>query len=282
MAASPGNGAPVGGMAGLQTEKAAPPAVRDQRVRCFNKRLLGEVMEMCSDFSSALLQSQGQLCPERRDRALQEARWNFDTIVQENVTIDGQPFHEASDSPSGLDIKILEDEFDEVIVGTTTKRKYYPRKILAHVSRTLKAEREMLGDYQPVVNREQIICDLNQLARMSNLTAETSRVSKQLGEIMKSLPAQIETTEGLSQVLSMQPVLQDSRTHKEIFARPLPEEKEKTMDFVTELEITPPGTEATNSMDRICKRKRSQSPENKLYPLRTRSKRKISLHAQTN
>lgn len=281
MAASPGPipGMPVGGMAAPQGEEAETAAKRDPRVRCYNKRFLGEVLEMCSDFSKAILESQPQLCPERRNRALQEARWNFETTVQENVTVHGLPWSEASESQSGLDIKILEDQFDEVIVDTATKRKYHPRKIVAHVSKTLKAEREMLGHYQPVVNHEPIRCDPNQVSRMANLTSEMSTVSKKISESMKSLPTLIETAEGLSQVLSMHPVLQLSRTHKEVFSHNSSEEKEKTMDLVRGLEITPIGTEAPNTIELSRKRKKLDSPESRLYPLRSRSKRKISLNA---
>lgn len=269
----------MGGMAAPQGEEAETAAKRDPRVRCYNKRFLGEVLEMCSDFSKAILESQPQLCPERRNRALQEARWNFETTVQENVTVHGLPWSEASESQSGLDIKILEDQFDEVIVDTATKRKYHPRKIVAHVSKTLKAEREMLGHYQPVVNHEPIRCDPNQVSRMANLTSEMSTVSKKISESMKSLPALIETAEGLSQVLSMHPVLQLSSTHKEVFSHNSSEEKEKTMDLVRSLEITPIGTEAPNTIELSRKRKKLDSPESRLYPLRSRSKRKISLNA---
>ncbi|XP_069090017.1 kinetochore-associated protein NSL1 homolog isoform X1 [Pleurodeles waltl] len=325
MAASPGPvpGMPVGGgMAAPQGEEAETPAERDPRVRCYNKRLLAEVLEMCSDFTSAVLQSQPQLCPEHRNRALQEARWNFETIVQENVTVDGLPWSEASESQSGLDIKILEDQFDEVIVDTATKRKYHPRKIAAHVSKTLKAEREILslllalasswgfvcvslpwgidqlnlldasswmcpstgcmllqGHYQPVVSQEPIRCDPNQVSRMANLTSELSTMSRKLNESLKSLPSLIETTDGLSQVLSMHPVLQLSRTHKEVFSHNSSEENEKTMDLVRGLEITPTGTGAPDIPELTRKRKRSHSPESRLYPLRSRSKRIISLNA---
>lgn len=44
----------------------------------------------------------------------------------------------------GSSIKILEDQFDELIVETTTKRKKWPKKILTHAIQTMKAEQEML------------------------------------------------------------------------------------------------------------------------------------------
>uniref|UniRef100_A0A663LWF0 Uncharacterized protein n=1 Tax=Athene cunicularia TaxID=194338 RepID=A0A663LWF0_ATHCN len=44
----------------------------------------------------------------------------------------------------GSSIKVLEDQFDELIVETATKRKQWPRKILVHAIQTMKAEQEML------------------------------------------------------------------------------------------------------------------------------------------
>lgn len=42
------------------------------------------------------------------------------------------------------DIKVLEDQFDEIIVDLATKRKQYPRKILECVIKTIKAKQEIL------------------------------------------------------------------------------------------------------------------------------------------
>lgn len=47
-------------------------------------------------------------------------------------------------SLSGSNIKILEDQFDELIVETATRRKQWPKKILVHAIQTMKAEQEML------------------------------------------------------------------------------------------------------------------------------------------
>lgn len=47
-------------------------------------------------------------------------------------------------SLSDSNIKILEDQFDELIVETATRRKQWPKKILVHAIQTMKAEQEML------------------------------------------------------------------------------------------------------------------------------------------
>lgn len=47
-------------------------------------------------------------------------------------------------SLSDSNIKILEDQFDELIVETATRRKQWPKKILVHAIQAMKAEQEML------------------------------------------------------------------------------------------------------------------------------------------
>uniref|UniRef100_A0A7M4DW76 NSL1 component of MIS12 kinetochore complex n=1 Tax=Crocodylus porosus TaxID=8502 RepID=A0A7M4DW76_CROPO len=83
---------------------------------------------------------------------------NFETAVQENITINGEPWQETSDEDElqSSDIKILEDQFDELIVETASKRKQCPRKILVHIIKTIKAEQEILKLYKPVVKPQEI------------------------------------------------------------------------------------------------------------------------------
>ncbi|KAB0394095.1 hypothetical protein E2I00_002881 [Balaenoptera physalus] len=72
-------------------------------------------------------------------------RATFESAVQENVSINGQAWQEASDNYfMDSDIKVLEDQFDEIIVDITTKRKQYPRKILECVIKIIKAKQEIL------------------------------------------------------------------------------------------------------------------------------------------
>ncbi|XP_052661344.1 kinetochore-associated protein NSL1 homolog isoform X1 [Harpia harpyja] len=133
---------------------AAAAARRDPRVRCGSRRGLGEVMALCAPFVRALAQGQ-----PGGPAAAGDALWNFETAVQENVTVNGQPWEETSDDSelqSGSNIKILEDQFDELIVETTKKRKQWPKKILMHAIQTMKAEQELLKLYQPFVTPEEI------------------------------------------------------------------------------------------------------------------------------
>ncbi|XP_058691164.1 kinetochore-associated protein NSL1 homolog isoform X2 [Poecile atricapillus] len=129
MAAAPGPGP------GELGEEGA--AQRDPRVRCYSRRRLCAVLELCAPFVRTLEQGQpGGAAAE-----------NFEKKVQENVTINGQPWEEASDDSrlqNDSSIKILEDQFDELIVETATRRKQWPKKILVHAIQTMKAEQEML------------------------------------------------------------------------------------------------------------------------------------------
>ncbi|XP_044772304.1 kinetochore-associated protein NSL1 homolog isoform X2 [Neomonachus schauinslandi] len=114
----------------------------DFRVRCTSKRAVTEMLELCGRFVEKL----GDALPEEiREPALRDVQWTFESAVQENVSINGQAWQEASDNFMDSDIKVLEDQFDEIIVDIATKRKQYPRKILECVIKTIKAKQEILS-----------------------------------------------------------------------------------------------------------------------------------------
>ncbi|OBS69099.1 hypothetical protein A6R68_02381 [Neotoma lepida] len=136
--------------------QASAPAspLEDFRVRCTLKRAVVEVMELCGRF----VQELGAALPEDiRELALRDAQTDFadlaavnvlqtfESAVQENVSINGQAWQEVADHClMDSDIKVLEDEFDELIVDVATKRRQYPRRILESVIKTLKAQHEIL------------------------------------------------------------------------------------------------------------------------------------------
>nr|XP_015090234.1 kinetochore-associated protein NSL1 homolog isoform X1 [Vicugna pacos] len=141
----------VGRVAGTDDRVSVPATSRkDFRVRCTSKRAVTEMLELCSRF----VQKLGDALPEEiREPVLRDAQWTFESAVQENVSINGQAWQEASDSCfMDSDIKVLEDQFDEIIVDIATKRKQYPRKILESVIKTIKAKQEILKQYHPVVH----------------------------------------------------------------------------------------------------------------------------------
>ncbi|XP_029789233.1 kinetochore-associated protein NSL1 homolog, partial [Suricata suricatta] len=153
-----------------------------------------------------------------REPALRDVQWTFESAVQENVSINGQAWQEASDSFMDSDIKVLEDQFDEIIVDIATKRKQYPRKILECVIKTIKAKQEILKQYHPVVHPLDLKCDPDPASRVENLKCRGETIAKEISEAMKSLPALIEQGNGFSQVLKMQPIIQLQRVHQEVFS----------------------------------------------------------------
>ncbi|KAM4042323.1 kinetochore-associated protein NSL1 homolog isoform 2-T2 [Anomaloglossus baeobatrachus] len=256
------------------TSDAAPQ--RDSKVRCTSKKLLQEMLGMCSEFSNELLQSQNYLSPEQRQQEHRNFTLNFETVFQDNVSINGHSWDEASDTANETDIRNLEDQFDEAIVETTQRRKRYPEKIVRHFIKALKAEREILDHYKPVVEPKELRLDPNSESRMTEQTAMMASISQQIKETMKALPSHLEKAEGFSQVLSLQPVLQRSRLRQDIFSsRVVLQDLTKSLPKV--LETSPPENEAAANIapPRSTKRHPSSATQRDLYPLR--SKRKISL-----
>ncbi|NWU45050.1 NSL1 protein, partial [Hylia prasina] len=248
-------------------------ARRDPRVRCCSRRALGAVLELCAPFVRALAQGQPGGAAAETD-----ALWNFETAVRENVTINGQPWEEASDDSrlqSDSNIKILEDQFDELIVETATRRKQWPKKILVHAIQTMKAEQEMLRLYQPVVKPAEIRPQPSQDAYIADLKQATEVASKQISEAMQSIPALIEKAEGFSQALTLQPTLELCKLRQEVFSGCKTKEETNVQNLVSPGEVTPTGTVSSKSPYVLLKRRKAAgSPERRRYPLR---RRKITL-----
>ncbi|XP_069656272.1 kinetochore-associated protein NSL1 homolog [Haliaeetus albicilla] len=259
--------------AGPPLSPTAAAARQDPRVRCGSRRGLGEVMALCAPFVRALAQGQ-----PGGPAAAGDALWNFETAVQENVTVNGQPWEETSDDSelqSGSNIKILEDQFDELIVETTKKRKQWPKKILMHAIQTMKAEQELLKLYQPFVTPEEIRSQPSQDAYIADLKQVAGMASKQIGGAMKSLPALIERAEGFSQALTWQPTLELCKLRQEVFAGCKAKEENNVQNFISPGEVTPTDADTSkNAYVLLKKKKAADSPERRRYPLR---RRKITL-----
>ncbi|XP_053065044.1 kinetochore-associated protein NSL1 homolog isoform X4 [Acinonyx jubatus] len=154
----------------------------DFRVRCTSKRAVTEMLELCG----RVVEKLGDALPEEiREPALRDVQWTFESAVQENVSINGQAWQEASDSFMDSDIKVLEDQFDEIIVDIATKRKQYPRKILECVIKTIKAKQEVLKQYHPVVHPLDLKYDPDPASRVENLKCRGETIAKEISEAMK-------------------------------------------------------------------------------------------------
>ncbi|KAM9613099.1 kinetochore-associated protein NSL1 homolog isoform 1-T1 [Trichechus inunguis] len=253
---------------GADDPASVPAAPReDFRVLCTSKRAVTEVLELCGRF----VQQLGDALPAKiREPALRDAQWTFESAVQENVSINGGAWQEASENCSmDSDIKVLEDQFDEIIVDIAMKRKQYPRKILECVIKTIKAKQEILKQYQPVVHPLDLKYDPNPAFRMENLKCRGETVTQEISEAMKSLPTLIEQADGFSQVLKMQPVIQLQRIHQEVFSGCSRKTDVKPESFITQIETTPTETAGRKSTDMVLRRKRTKEcPQRRWYPLR--------------
>ncbi|XP_051042587.1 kinetochore-associated protein NSL1 homolog isoform X2 [Phodopus roborovskii] len=240
----------------------------DFRVRCTLKRPVVEVMELCGRF----VQELGATLPEDvRELALRDAQWTFETAVQENVSINGQPWQEAADHHLMVDsdIKLLEDEFDELIVDVATKRRQYPRRILESIIQTLKVQHEILKRYRPVVHPLDLKCDPDPASHVENLKCRGNSIAKKISDAMKALPVLIEQGDGFSQVLKMQPVIQLQRINQEVFSSCYRRADTKPSKTVTQVETTPTETAARKASNIVLKRKHAPDcSQRKRYPMR--------------
>ncbi|XP_067901095.1 kinetochore-associated protein NSL1 homolog [Heterodontus francisci] len=189
--------------------------VRDGRVRCRSKRAMLEALERLLE----PLQKRLEKIPLEGER---EARGIFETAVQENILVSGLFWHEVSEEEelrSGNDIKSLDDDLDECIKETASKRKQFPRKIVGHLVSTMKAERESLKLYQPTVSSQmKPEIQPEQVYKETQVMRVASNISQDMSDIMKHLPTFMKKAEGLLQTLSLVPIMKQSQTNKAIFS----------------------------------------------------------------
>ncbi|XP_063128623.1 kinetochore-associated protein NSL1 homolog isoform X2 [Rattus norvegicus] len=225
-------------------------------------------MEMCGRF----VQELGAALPEDvRELAVRDAQWTFESAVQENVSINGQVWEEATDHCFMVDsdIKVLEDEFDELIVDVSTKRRQYPRRILESIVKTLKAQHASLKQYHPVVPPLDLKCDPDPASHVEDLKCRGETIAKEMSEAMKALPVLIEQGDGFSQVLKMQPVIQLQRISQEVFSSLCRRADFKPDKCGTHVESTPTETGARKASNIVLKRKKATDcAQRKCYPLR--------------
>ncbi|KAK9412036.1 kinetochore-associated protein NSL1 like [Crotalus adamanteus] len=205
-------------MEALQLTGAAagcPQLLRQEpRVQCLSRRWTAELLDHCRPFVRRLGAGQA-VETENLEQAVGEALWNFETAVQENITVNGQPWQESSNLQNDTDIKLLEDQLDELIVEVASKRSQYPRKMQINVVKGIKMQQKLLG-YQPFVNCQDIKVEPSQDQSMVELRLSTKTLSRHTGESFKSLSSLVERAEGFSKALSLQQTLEQCRLHQEI------------------------------------------------------------------
>ncbi|KAL7987352.1 hypothetical protein Chor_006271 [Crotalus horridus] len=257
-------------MEALQLTGAAavcPPLPRQEpRVQCLSRRWTAELLDHCRPFVRRLGAGQA-VETENLEQAVGEALWNFETAVQENITVNGQPWQESSNLQNDTDIKLLEDQLDELIVEVASKRSQYPRKMQINVVKGIKMQQKLLG-YQPFVNCQDIKVEPSQDQSMVELRLSTKTLSRHTGESFKSLSSLVERAEGFSKALSLQQTLEQCRLHQEIMfdSEVKKEDKNDVKNLTSQVEVIPSQTASGNSI--LLKIKRSSCSPQRRYPLR--------------
>ncbi|XP_069787433.1 kinetochore-associated protein NSL1 homolog [Narcine bancroftii] len=183
------------------------------RVRCGSRRAVRAAIERVFEPLRERLQGE----------RLEEARRLFEAAVQDNVLINGMLWQEVSEEEElkyGNGIQNLDDDLDECIKETASKRKQIPRKIVGQLAKTMKAERELLKLYQPVVNLQvKMEAYPEQASKETIIMQMTSSAAQDMNDAIKDLPAFKKKAEGLLQTLSLVPVMRQSQTNKTVFSK---------------------------------------------------------------
>ncbi|XP_008300033.1 kinetochore-associated protein NSL1 homolog [Stegastes partitus] len=189
----------------------------EYRVEVTSKRKLNEQINKYKEVLKTALDGQTEVTEETKRLLLQELLANFEAAVQVNVLVNGQPWEEAPDVEAEDEAIDLEGLLDDTIVETTRRRRAYPRKILPHVVHALKAERKIMGLYEPAVKRQEVVKDPDQETIMSDLSASAPGMVKQAIQVIKSINTLQKQAEGLCEILNMKPSQASQEVHREVF-----------------------------------------------------------------
>ncbi|XP_051954880.1 kinetochore-associated protein NSL1 homolog [Xyrauchen texanus] len=189
----------------------------DFRVNVKSKRMVREQTEKYKDLLNTLLDGQCNISEEDKAKLLQEMVVNFEFTVQENIVIDGLSWDETSEDYCADYESEINDLLDEKIVETTWKRSSYPKQIRCQVVRSLRAERKLMGLYEQALKPQDIKSDPVQDTIIKNVSAAAPTMFKQASSVMKSLKSLKQATEGLRQVLDMQPSTESEEIYREVF-----------------------------------------------------------------
>ncbi|XP_060610291.2 kinetochore-associated protein NSL1 homolog [Anolis sagrei] len=254
------------------SSSACPPG--DPRVPCrsrdWTSELLGEYAPLVER-----LGAEQAVEAEALKQALDEALWNFETAVQKNITVNGQPWQESSDDlHNDMTIKLIEDKLDDLIVEVASKRSQYPREVKIYLIKALKTKKKLLGCRQTSGNRQEITTKPSQDLHMANLSLATKNAMRHIEESFKSLSLLVGKAEGFSKAVSLQPTLEPYELDQEIVSgsEEKKENKIDIKDLASQVEVTLPPTASSNSV--LLKIKRPLHPPQNRYPLR---QRKINL-----
>ncbi|XP_029902498.1 kinetochore-associated protein NSL1 homolog isoform X2 [Myripristis murdjan] len=189
---------------------------QEYRVQVSTKKAVVEQMNKYKEVLKMVMEGQAAVPEETKRLLLQELLTNFEAAVQDNVLVNGQTWDEAPEDEEDEAIA-LETLLDDTIVETSRRRRRFPKEILPHVVRSLKAERKLMGLYEQAVKPEQVTRDPEQESIMSSLSAAAPGMVKQAIQVIKSIDTLQRQADGLCQVLNMKPSQASLEIHNEVF-----------------------------------------------------------------
>ncbi|XP_023808671.1 kinetochore-associated protein NSL1 homolog isoform X2 [Oryzias latipes] len=196
-----------------------PPQQHSEPESRVSVRSKGRVMELIDrgkQLLSSALDGQAAVDEETRQALVRELQADFEAAVQGNVLIDGLLWGEApaAHEDQAVDVESL---LDETIIEATRRRRVFPMKILPHAVRSLKAERKIMGLYEPAVQPRDLIKDPEQEGLMKDLSAAAPGLVREAIQVIKSVTTLQVQVEGLSEILNRKPTQASLEIHREVF-----------------------------------------------------------------
>uniref|UniRef100_A0A3P9HML6 NSL1 component of MIS12 kinetochore complex n=1 Tax=Oryzias latipes TaxID=8090 RepID=A0A3P9HML6_ORYLA len=196
-----------------------PPQQHSEPESRVSVRSKGRVMELIDRgklLLSSALDGQAAVDEETRQALVRELQADFEAAVQGNLLIDGLLWGEApaAHEDQAVDVESL---LDETIIEATRRRRVFPMKILPHAVRSLKAERKIMGLYEPAFQPRDLIKDPEQEDLMKDLSAAAPGLVREAIQVIKSITTLQVQVEGLSEILSRKPTQASLEIHREVF-----------------------------------------------------------------
>ncbi|KAM6964896.1 kinetochore-associated protein NSL1 homolog [Aplochiton taeniatus] len=201
----------------LETKGVYVNEDEEYRVQLNSKKVVVEQIKRYKEVLKKVLDDQPGIAEEAKQLLLQELLTNFEATVQENVLINGAAWEDAPDDEEEDEASVLDTCLDDQIVETTRKRRRYPKEILPHAVRSLKAQRKLLGMHAEVVKPQKLQKDPAQESLMTSLSAEAPGMFQKASAVMKSIVTLQQRADGLKRVLNLRPSPASLVIHSEVF-----------------------------------------------------------------
>ncbi|CAL8392388.1 unnamed protein product [Arctogadus glacialis] len=188
---------------------------QDNRVQVDSKKAVVEQILEYKELLKTVLSGQTEVPEETRQLLRRELLANFEAAVHDNVLVNGQRWEDAPDD--GDEAVVLENLLDDTVVELGRCRRRYPKVILHHVVRGLRAERKLMSLYEETVKPQQLVKDPCHESIMTSVSAAVPGMVKEASHVIKSIKTLQKQVEGLSQVLNMKPSQATLEIHEAVF-----------------------------------------------------------------